>query len=53
MKNTGDRAGEEVVQMYVHNNDQSAAQPSEQLQGFERISLNPGETKTVNFHFAD
>jgi beta-glucosidase len=49
VKNTGDRAGEEVVQMYVHNNDQSEIQPREQLQGFERISLNPGETKTVNF----
>ncbi len=49
VKNTGDRAGDEVVQMYVHNNDQSALQPHEQLQGFERISLNPGESKTVNF----
>jgi beta-glucosidase len=49
VKNTGDRAGDEVVQMYVHNNDQSADQPHEQLQGFERISLNPGESKTVNF----
>jgi beta-glucosidase len=49
VKNTGDRAGEEVVQMYVHNNDQSEIQPKEQLQGFERLSLSPGETKTVNF----
>ena len=49
VKNTGDRAGEEVVQLYVHNNDQSAVQPREQLQGFERVSLNPGESKTVDF----
>jgi beta-glucosidase len=49
VKNAGDRAGEEVVQMYIHNNDQSETLPKEQLQGFERISLNPGETKTVNF----
>jgi beta-glucosidase len=49
VKNTGGRAGDEVVQLYVHNNDQSAAQPREQLQGFERVSLNPGETKTVSF----
>jgi beta-glucosidase len=49
VKNTGERAGEEVVQLYVHNNDQSAAQPREQLQGFARVSLNPGESKTVEF----
>jgi beta-glucosidase len=49
VKNSGDRPGDEVVQLYVHNNDQSTFQPRKQLQGFERISLNPGETKTVDF----
>jgi beta-glucosidase len=49
VKNSGDRAGDEVVQMYVRNNDASAYQPKEQLQGFERIGLKPGETKTVTF----
>lgn len=49
VKNTGDRAGDEVVQLYVHSNDNSAVQPKEQLQGFERISLKPGEMKTVSF----
>jgi beta-glucosidase len=49
VKNSGDRAGDEVVQMYVHNNDASTYQPKQQLQGFERISLKPGETKTVTF----
>jgi beta-glucosidase len=49
VKNTGDRPGDEVVQLYVHNNDRITFQPREQLQGFERISLNPGETKTVAF----
>lgn len=49
VKNTGDRAGDEVVQLYVHDNDASTVQPKEQLQGFERISLKPGETKTVSF----
>lgn len=49
VKNTGDRAGDEVVQLYVHNNDASSVQPKEQLQGFERVSLNPSEMKTVNF----
>jgi beta-glucosidase len=49
VKNTGDRAGGEVVQLYVHNNDKGATQPREQMQGFERISLSPGESKTVTF----
>jgi beta-glucosidase len=49
VKNTGERAGDEVVQLYVHNNDVGTVQPKEQLQGFERISLKPGESKTVSF----
>ena len=49
VKNTGERAGEEVVQLYVHNNDKRMIEPREQLQGFERISLKPGETKSVTF----
>jgi beta-glucosidase len=49
VQNVGTRAGDEVVQLYVHNNDATTTQPKEQLQGFERISLNAGETKTVSF----
>lgn len=49
VRNSGDRAGDEVVQLYVHNNDQSTFQPREQLQGFERVNLNPGQTRTVDF----
>jgi beta-glucosidase len=49
VKNTGSRAGDEVVQMYVHNPDTTQVQPKEQLQGFERIGLAPGESKTVAF----
>ena len=49
VKNTGERAGDEVVQLYVRNNDKSTFQPREQLQGFERISLQPGETKAIEF----
>ena len=49
VQNSGNRAGDEVVQLYVHNNDSTMKQPKEQLQGFERISLNPGEKKTVSF----
>jgi beta-glucosidase len=49
VQNSGSSAGEEVVQLYVHSNEASAAQPREQLQGFERISVAPGEKKTVIF----
>jgi beta-glucosidase len=49
VKNTGQCAGDEVVQLYLHGNDASEVEPREQLQGFERISLSPGEIKTVNF----
>ncbi len=49
VKNSGSRAGEEVVQLYVHSNDASATEPHEQMQGFERINLAPGEKKTVTF----
>jgi beta-glucosidase len=49
VQNTGDRAGEEVVQLYIHDNDTSEKLPKEQLQGFTRISLKPGEKKTVSF----
>ena len=47
--NTGARAGDEVVQMYVHPKVSSVAQPVLRLAGFERISLKPGQTKTVSF----
>jgi beta-glucosidase len=47
--NTGTRAGEEVVQLYVRLNGTSTAQPVRALKGFQRISLSPGETKKVTF----
>jgi len=47
--NTGDRAGVEVVQLYVWDEVASVARPIQQLKGFERIALEPGETKTVTF----
>ncbi|WP_276500721.1 glycoside hydrolase family 3 C-terminal domain-containing protein [Terrimonas pollutisoli] len=49
VKNTGKRKGDEVVQLYVHDVASSVKRPSKELRGFERISLNPGETKTVKF----
>jgi beta-glucosidase len=47
VKNTGARAGDEVVQMYVSHEGSSVARPAEELEGFARVSLKAGETKTV------
>ncbi len=49
VSNTGDRAGDEVPQMYVHQEVASVTRPVMALKGFQRIHLNPGETKTVEF----
>ncbi|MCK5456786.1 MAG: fibronectin type III-like domain-contianing protein, partial [Melioribacteraceae bacterium] len=47
--NIGRRSGDEVVQLYIHDRKSSVTRPGKQLMGFERISLNPQETKTVSF----
>jgi beta-glucosidase len=47
--NTGSRAGDEVVQLYVHDPVASVSQPVRRLRGFQRLTLEPGETKTVTF----
>jgi beta-glucosidase len=47
IKNTGKRPGDEVVQMYVHQVKSSVKRPAKELRGFQRIQLQPGETKTV------
>jgi beta-glucosidase len=47
--NTGQRLGDEVPQLYVHPKVSSVTQPVQQLRGFERITLKPGEKKTVEF----
>jgi len=49
VQNTGDVAGDEVVQLYVHQRAGSASRPVRELKGFERVSLEPGETRTVSF----
>lgn len=49
VKNTGSRAGTEVVQLYVRNLGASLEQPVRSLQGFQRVSLQPGESKQVTF----
>ena len=45
--NTGDRAGDEVVQLYVSYPDSEVERPRKELKGFARIHLAPGETRTV------
>lgn len=47
--NTGTRDGEEVVQLYLHDQVASTVQPLMQLRAFSRISLKKGETATVSF----
>jgi beta-glucosidase len=47
--NTGQRTGEEVVQLYLTDEKASTPRPIRQLEGFERISLKPGESKVVEF----
>ena len=49
VQNTGRVAGDEVVQVYIHQQSGSASRPVRQLKGFERVSLVPGEKKTVHF----
>jgi beta-glucosidase len=52
VSNTGSRAGEELVQLYVRLQGTSTAQPVRALKGFQRIALAPGETRKVTFHLA-
>ncbi len=49
VKNTGARAGDDVVQLYLHDPVASMTQPVRRLRGFQRVTLAPGETKTVTF----
>ena len=49
VKNIGDRAGKEIVQLYISDKTGSTNRPVHELKGFEKISLEPGETKTVTF----
>ena len=47
--NTGSMAGAEVVQFYISDNKSSVVRPAKELKGFAKVTLNPGETKTVSF----
>ena len=47
--NTGRRAGDEVVQLYIRDQVSSVTRPVKELRGFERVALKPGESKRVAF----
>lgn len=47
--NSGSRAGDEVPQLYLHQQVADIIRPLKELEGFQRITLQPGETKTVTF----
>ncbi len=49
VKNIGTRPGEEVVQLYMSDEQTGVARPDRQLVGFERLALRPGETRTATF----
>ena len=49
IKNTGDVAGSEVVQLYVSHRKPTIFKAAHELKGFEKVFLAPGESKTVNF----
>jgi beta-glucosidase len=46
--NTGDVAGKEIVQVYVHDRQSELVRPQKELKGFAKVELQPGETKTVS-----
>jgi beta-glucosidase len=50
--NTGSRAGDEVVQLYVHDDEASVTRPVIALKRFQRVTLQPGERRTITFELA-
>lgn len=49
VKNTGNVAGKEIVQLYVHDVTSTVIRPEKELKGFEKVELQPGEEITVTF----
>ena len=47
--NTGDRKGDDVAQLYIHDPVASISQPVRRLRGFQRVTLDPGQKQTVSF----
>ena len=49
VSNAGKVSGDEVIQLYIRDEVSSVTRPVKELRGFRRITLEPGETKTVEF----
>lgn len=49
VRNTGQREGDEVVQLYIRDKVSSVTRPIRELKGFRRVTLKPGEVRTVTF----
>jgi beta-glucosidase len=52
VENVGERAGDEVVQLYVRDEEASVTRPVKELRGFRRVHLAPGERRRVTFRLA-
>jgi beta-glucosidase len=52
LKNTGARAADEVAQLYLHQRLGGSSRPVRELKGFERVSLKPGESRSLRFTLA-
>src|SRR5712691_10077078 len=50
IRNSGDRPGEEIVQMYIRDPVASVSRPVKELKGFQRVALKPGESRRVEFN---
>ena len=50
VRNTGPRAGDEVPQLYVHQKVSTVKRPAKELRGFARVTLQPGESRTITFN---
>jgi beta-glucosidase len=53
VKNTGQREGETVVQLYIRNVSASMSRPVMELKGFQKVMLEPGEEKVINFTLSE
>ena len=49
LTNTGEVAGDEVAQLYIHQKWGTDTRPMRELKGFQRITLQPGETRSITF----
>lgn len=52
LTNTGKRAGDEVAQLYIHQKSGTSVRPIRELKGFQRVTLKPGETRSLHFTLA-